>query len=251
MVPSQRSARYLIPLMPVMSVLCAIWLWRLPQWAQRTAMGLGTVFSFLGLGFLGLFLWAGWRIDLYPLWGRLGLLLILALQVLALLRLFGTLFSRASTHTLQASWIWLLGLVLSLFAWFGMLSAPLHTASNTYAPDVVAQVQGAKLATPSNFNGDFERWRFLIPGVGDITPYMDHEPNEDADIAQRLKRFDAVVVHRYWNEPAPDCDKAHCQILAQRIGLRGRHPAGEINLKSLQTPERVMFWHEYLLVKKP
>jgi hypothetical protein len=112
-------------------------------------------------------------------------------------------------------------------------------------------VQGAQLATPSNFNGDFERWRFLIPGVGDITPYMDHEPNEDADIAQRLKHFDAVVVHRYWNEPAPDCDKAHCQILAQRIGLRGRHPAGEINLKSLQTPERVMFWHEYLLVKKP
>jgi len=251
MVPSQRSARYLIPLMPVMSVLCAIWLWRLPQWAQRTAMGLGTVFSLLGLGFLGLFLWAGWRIDLYPLWGRLGLLLILALQVLALLRLFGTLFSRASAQTLQASWIWLFGLVLSLFAWFGMLSAPLHTAANTYAPDVVAQVQGAKLTTPSNFNGDFERWRFLIPGVGDITPYMDHEPNADTDIAQRLKTFDAVVVHRYWDQAAPDCQAAHCQILAQRIGLRGRHPAGEINLKSLQTPERVLFWHEYLLVRKP
>lgn len=251
MVPSQRSARYLIPLMPVMSVLCAIWLWRLPQWAQRTAMGLGTVFSLLGLGFLGLFLWAGWRIDLYPLWGRLGLLLILALQVLALLRLFGTLFSRASAPTLQASWIWLFGLVLSLFAWFGMLSAPLHTAANTYSAEVVAQVQGAKLATPSNFNGDFERWRFLIPGVGKITPYMDHEPNEDTDIAQRLKSFDAVVVHRYWNDAAPDCEKANCQILAQRIGLRGRHPAGEINLKSLQTPERVMFWREYLLVKKP
>ncbi|PUE31155.1 hypothetical protein B9Z35_09010 [Limnohabitans sp. Jir61] len=251
MVPSQRSARYLIPLMPVMSVLCAIWLWRLPQWAQRTAMGLGTVFSLLGLGFLGLFLWAGWRIDLYPLWGRLGLLLILALQVLALLRLFGTLLSRAGAQSIQASWIWLFGLVLSLFAWFGMLCAPLHTASNTYAPEVVAQLQGAKLATPSNFNGDFERWRFLIPGIGNITPYMDHEPNEDADIAKRLKTDDAVVVHRYWQEAAPDCEKAECQILAQRIGLRGRHPAGEINLKSLQTPERVMFWREYLLVKKP
>ena len=251
MVPSQRSARYLIPLMPVMSVLCAVWLWRLPLWAQRTAMGLGTAFSLLGLGFLGLFLWAGWRIDLYPVWGRLGLLLILALQVLALLRLFGTLFARAKGHTLQASWIWLFGLVLSLFAWFGMLSAPLHTASNTYAPDVVAKVQGAKLATPSNFNGDFERWRFLIPGVGRITPYMDHEPNNDAAIAQRVQAFDAVVVHRYWDEAAPDCEVAHCQILAQRIGLRGRHPAGEINLKSLQTPERVMFWREYLLVKKP
>jgi len=251
MVPSQRSARYLIPLMPVMSVLCAIWLWRLPLWAQRTAMGLGTVFSLLGLGFLGLFLWAGWRIDLYPLWGRLGLLLILALQVLALLRLFGTLFARAKGHSLQASWVWLLGLVLSLFAWFGMLSAPLHTASNTYSPEVVAQLQGAKLATPSNFNGDFERWRFLIPSVGRITPYMDHEPNADTDIAQRLKAFDAVVVHRYWHEAPPDCEQANCQILAQRIGLRGRHPAGEINLKSLQTPERVMFWREYLLVKKP
>jgi hypothetical protein len=251
MVPSQRSARYLIPLMPIMSVLCAIWLWRLPQWAQRTAMGLGTVLSLLALGFLGLFLWAGWRIDLYPLWGRLGLLLILALQVLALLRLFGAQFARTSTATLQASWIWLFGLVLSLFAWFGMLSAPLHTASNSYPPTVVAQLQNAKIATPSNFNGDFERWRFLIPGVGDITPYMDHEPNTDADIAQRLNKFDAVVVHRYWNDAAPDCVPINCQILAQRIGLRNRHPSGEITLKRLQTPERVMFWREYLLVKNP
>ena len=251
MVPSQRSARYLIPLMPVMSVLCAIWLWRLPQWAQRIAMGLSTIFSLVGLGFLGLFLWAGWRIDLYPLWGRLGLLLILALQVLALLRLFGTLLSRAGAQTLQASWVWLFGLVLSLFAWFGMLSAPLNTTSNSYAPSVVAQVQGAQLATPSNFNGDFERWRFLIPGVGRITPYMDQKPNNDAAIAQRVQTFDAVVVHRYWDEAAPDCEVAQCQILAQRIGLRGRHPAGEINFKNLQTPERVMFWREYLLVKKP
>lgn len=245
MVPSQRSARYLIPLMPVMSVLCAVGLWRLPAWAQRSVIGLGTVFSLLGLGFLGLFLWAGWRIDLYPLWGRLGLLLILALQVLALLRLFASLLSRPT----PASWLWLFGLVLSLFAWFGMLSAPLHTASNQYSPAVVAQVQGAKLATPSNFNGDFERWRFLIPGVGDIKPYMDSEPNSDTDIAERLKQFDAVVVHRYWNEPAPDCNLARCKLLAQRIGLRGRHPAGEINFKSLQTPERVMFWREYLLIK--
>ena len=249
MVPSQRSARYLIPLMPVMSVLCALWLWQLPQWAQRTAMGLGTVLSLLGLGFLSLFLWAGWRVDLYPLWGRLGLLLILALQVLALLRLFGTLFSR--TSALQSSWIWLFGLVISVFAWFGMLSAPLHTASNTYSPEVVAQLQNAKLATPSNFNGDFERWRFLIPGVGQITPYMDNEPNEDENIAERLKIFDAVVVHRLWTSNAPDCQKIGCQILAQRIGLRGRHAPGEINLHSLRTPESVMFWHEYLLIKKP
>jgi putative flippase GtrA len=251
MVPSQRSARYLIPLMPVMSVLCALWLWRLPQWAQRTAMGLGTLLSLLGLGFLGLILWAGWRIDLYPLWGRLGLLLILALQVLALLRLFATLFSRADPHAMPASWIGLFGLVLSLFAWFGMLSAPLHTAANSYAPEVVAQLRGAKLATPSNFNGDFERWRFLIPGVGSITPYMDDEPNAEADIAQRLTTFDAVVVHRYWTDAAPDCQKAHCRLLAQRIGLRGRHLAGEITLQSLQTPERVLFWREYLLVKQP
>jgi hypothetical protein len=212
-------------------------------------MGLGTLFSLLGLGFLGLFLWAGWRIDLYPLWGRLGLLLILALQVLALLRLLGTLWSRQTPEVI--SWVWLLGLVLSLFAWFGMLCAPLHTPSNGYPPAVVSQLQGATLATPSNFNGDFERWRFLIPGVGTITPYMDHEANDDAAIAQRLRTFDAVVLHRYWNEPAPDCEHAGCQILAQRIGLRGRHPAGEINGHSLQTPERVMFWREYLVVKKP
>lgn len=250
MVPSQRSARYLIPLMPMMSVVCAIWLWRLPHWAQRTAMGLGTVLSWAGLGFLGLFLWAGWRIDLYPLWGRLGLLLILTLQMLALFRLLGTLFSRTGMQSLPASWIWLLGLVLSVFAWFGLLSAPLHSTANTYAPEVVARLQGAQLATPSNFNGDFERWRFLLPGVGDITPYSDHEPNEDADIAERLQNFDAVVVHRYWDQAAPDCTVAQCQLLAQRIGLRGRHAPSEINLQSLKTPERVLFWREYVLVKK-
>jgi putative flippase GtrA len=246
MLPSQRSARYLIPLMPVVAVLCALWLWSLPMWAQRLTMGLGTLFSLVGLGFLGLFLWAGWRIDLYPLWGRLGLLLILALQVVALLRLL-------KPRSLHAAWLWFLGLVLSLFAWFGMLSAPLNAASNGYPAEVVAQIAGKRLGTPSNFNGDFERWRFLLPSVASVHPYWEEDyPTDASHIAQLLTQFDAIVVQSKWNDPAPDCQAAHCTVLAQRIGLRGRHKPGEISFQALRAaPEQVLFWHEYLIVPKP
>ena len=246
MIPSQRSARYVIPLMPVVAVLTALGLWRLPGWAQRLTMGLGTLMSLMGLGFLGLFLWAGWRIDLYPLWGRLGLLLILALQVLALLRLL-------KPRSLYAAWLWFLGLVLSLFAWFGMLSAPLNASSNGYAPEVVAQLAGKRLGTPSNFNGDFERWRFLIPSVADVAPYWEADYPADAPhIAQLLTQYDAIVVQGLWHDPAPDCQAARCQIVAQRIGLRGRHRPGEITWQALRSaPEQVLFWHEYLIVAQP
>jgi hypothetical protein len=187
------------------------------------------------------------------LWGRLGLLLILALQVLALLRLFATLLARQNAPTLQASWIGLFGLVLSLFAWFGMLSAPLNASSNGYAPEVVAQLAGKRLGTPSNFNGDFERWRFLIPSVADVAPYWEADYPADAPhIAQLLTQYDAIVVQGLWHDPAPDCQAARCQIVAQRIGLRGRHRPGEITWQALRSaPEQVLFWHEYLIVAQP
>jgi putative flippase GtrA len=265
MLPSQRSARYLIALMPAVAVLCALYVWRLPQWAQRAALGFSTLFSLCALGLLALLLWAGWRIDVYPLWGRLGLLLVLAIQVLALARLLWAVVKPSATR-LYGAWLWLLGLVLSLFAWFGLLSAPLHGAGNQYKPDTVSTIQaahalnvaqgqvkaesGLRLATPSNFNADFERWRFLLPRVQHLSPYPDQTEPTPAQIQTWLGANDAVIVYRHWNESPPDCAAAQCQIIGQRIGLRSRHRNGEINPKSLQTPEQILFWREYLLVRK-
>jgi hypothetical protein len=248
MVPSQRSARYLIPLMPMVAVLCALHLWQLPRWAQRVSLVLGCVMGLGGLAFLGLFLWGGWRLDLYPLWGRLGLLLVLVLQVLALLRL---LWPAATDTTLRTSWMWLLGLCVSLFAWFGLLNAPLHGASNQYDAPAQARVQGSRLLTPSNFNGDFERWRFVLPGVRDITPYRDDLPTDAAQLREWFKDHDAVIVRRIWNDVEPDCGAAGCEIMGQRLAIRGRHRPGDITWQSLQTPEVLLFWREYLLVKRP
>jgi hypothetical protein len=246
MVPSQRSARYLIALMPMVAVLCALHLWQLPRWVQRLTLMLGCVMGLGGLAFLGLFFWGGWRLDLYPLWGRLGLLLILALQVLALLRL---LWPSARDQSLRASWLWLLGLSVSLFAWFGLLSAPLHSRDNQYDARVQARVQGAHLLTPSNFNGDFERWRFLLPTVRQITPYRDDIVTDAAQLRTWLQDHDAVIVRRTWDEPAPDCAEAGCEVVGQRVAIRGRHRPGDITLTSVRTPELLLFWREYLVVR--
>lgn len=247
MVPSQRSARYLIPLMPMVAVLCALHLWQLPRWAQRVSLVLGCVLGLGGLAFLGLFLWGGWRLDLYPVWGRLGLLLILVLQVLALLRL---LWPSASDATLRASWLWLLGLCVSLFAWFGLLNAPLHGTGNQYDARAQARVQGAHLLTPSNFNGDFERWRFVLPGVKAITPYRDDVSTDAAQLREWFTQHEAVIVRRAWNEAAPDCEATGCEFIGERLAIRGRHRAGDINWQSVQTPEVLLFWREFLLVRR-
>lgn len=247
MIPSQRSARYLIPLMPMVAVLCALHLWQLPRWAQRVSLVLGCLLGLGGLAFLGLFLWGGWRLDLYPLWGRLGLLLILVLQVMALLRL---LWPSAADTSLRASWLWLLGLCVSLFAWFGLLNAPLHAAGNQYDAQAHARVRGAHLLTPSNFNGDFERWRFVLPEVQTITPYRDDTPTDTTQLREWLKDHEAVIVRGTWNEAAPDCEAAGCDVLGQRLAIRGRHRPGDINWQSVQTPEALLFWREYLLVRR-
>jgi hypothetical protein len=192
-------------------------------------------------------LWAGWRTELYPLWGRLALLLILALQVIALLRLLQSVLTRAQQR--PSAWLWLTGLVLSLFTWFSMLSAPLNSSGNMYSADVVAQVKGKSLATPSNFNGDFERWRFILPDVSQITPYADELSVSDARVAELLKTHEAVIVWRHWNEAAPVCQPDVCTVIGSRIALRGRHGPGEVTLRKLRRPERVFFWREYLVAK--
>ena len=245
LLPSQRSARYLIPLMPVVAVLCATQLGRWPAWVQRLSLGLSTLLSLAAMGLLGLFLWAGWRIDLYPLWGRLGLLLVLLLQALALVRLFVSITRRRDTTRVHTAWVWLLGWVISLYAWFGLLSAPLHTAGNRYSDATRSHLLGARLAVPSYFNGDFERWRFLLPTVAHIEPYA---ADGSVPLPELLARYDAVVVHGRFHDAAPDCAALGCRLVEQRLALRGRHPPGEINASALRTPESVLFWREYLLL---
>lgn len=259
LLPSQRSSRYLIPLMPMVAVLCALHLARLPLWAHRVTLGASTLLSVGVLGLLGLFLWAGWRVALYPLWGRLGLLLILVVQVLALLRLLvsvlGSVRAPHAAPRLLTGWVWLLGLVISLYAWFGMLSAPLHTASNQYSEAVRARLAQGRVAVPSYFNGDFERWRFLLDTRTQLTPYdapaLQQAPTAEAQHALLrawLAGYDAVVVHGHWDAPPPDCAHLGCEVLAQRIALRGRHRSDEINATSVRVPEQLFFWREYLLV---
>jgi hypothetical protein len=248
MVPSQRSARYLIPLMPFAAVLSALYVWRLNDVVQRLVIAAGALLSFVGLSLLGLFLWAGWRTELYPLWGRLGLLLILALQAFALLRLLQTVLVSAKQR--PSAWLWLTGLVLSLFTWFGMLSAPLNSSGNTYSSEIKTKLQHKTLATPSNFNGDFERWRFLLPTVESITPYSDELVVSDARLGTLLQQYDAVVVWRYWDESAPACANNACEVLGSRIALRGRHAPEELTWQAMKTPERVFFWREYLVVRR-
>ena len=257
MLPSQRSSRYLIPLMPAVAVLCALQIERGAAIWHRLSLAMSALLSLVALAVLGLFLWAGIRIDLYPLWGRMGLYLMLALQVLALLRIASAVW-RASSG-LQTSWVWLLGWVISLYAWFGMLSAPLHSSPNTYSAASQARVAEMRLAVPSYFNGDFERWRFLLPRVAQITPYpaddlrvdATHTDSEvQAQLQNLLRTHDAVVVHALWTEAAPDCVALGCDIVQQRVALRGRHKSGEIHAAALHTPETLLFWREYLLVRQ-
>ena len=257
MLPSQRSSRYLIPLMPMVAVLCALHIERGPALWHRLSLAASTVLSLAGLAVLGLFLWAGNRIELYPLWGRMGLYLMLALQVLALLRLSMSVWRAPAV--LHTGWVWLLGWVISLYGWFGMLSAPLHSGTNRYSITSQKQVAGLQLAVPSYFNGDFERWRFLLPSVARITPYPADELRVDAthspaDTQAHLKTLlathDAVVVHARWQDPAPDCAALGCVVVQQRVALRGRHKPGEIHAQALQSPESLLFWREYLLVRQ-
>lgn len=240
--PSQRSARYVIPAMPALAMLIALYWERI---ARRWFL-LSLLLSGLFLGVLGRIGWAAHELGIGTS-TELGatLLTVAAGFILLISGLLKPAWTRACT----------VATCLMVYACFSLTTAPLNGPAGHYPDEVTAPLNKARIAVPSSFNGQFERFQFLLPGNrfvpydGDALARADAQRPPQEELKRLLASHDAVI----WlpltpSEQAPPCVPA-CTVLGTRWEVKGRHQSGEITLANLWYPQIWLFRREWLLAR--
>ena len=211
--PSQRSGRYLLPVMPAFAALIALHWDRLPLWGFRIAL-------ILQVMILAVLLWLGSRLQLsvpiseagawtysYGHWILMGASVLLALA--GLLRK-----DLCKTAALATCFLCYCALNSSL--------SPLEGQLGRYSPAVIAQVQDKDLWIPCDYRAKDEEYRLLLPSAR-LHGYLASEAGE---VAQLSANYPLVLVQAPLGVKPVVCDS--CQILGQRMEMRARHSNEEI-----------------------
>ena len=230
--PSQRSGRYLLPVMPAFAALIALYWDRLPLWGFRIAL-------LLQLLLLSLLSWIGINLQLsqfmdatatwtysYCHWALMaaGLLVVL----------FG-LFKRNLTKTssLAACFLVYCALTSSL--------APLEGRLGRYSAETVAQLQDKDVWIPCDYRAKDEEYRLLMPGAK-LHGYLAKEAGE---VAVLTSAYPLVAVHTPLGVQPILCES--CQIVGQRMEMRARHSNEEIKEMLMGQIGKHLFVNEYLV----
>lgn len=247
--PSQRSARYVIPAMPAVAMLVALHWREIPRaWFVPTLLLAAPV-----LLVVGRLAWVGHEIGLASTTGialTLGLLLFTGLVIAA-----GLLRSRWSRGAAVLT-------ALLVYAGFNAMVAPMDGPLGRYDAHAIAAAPAGRIAVPSGFNGQFERFQFLLPGAHEFVPYdsraqararrgPDAEGQAQAteELRQLLGTHAAVVwTASHGEQSAPPC-LPECRVLGERWLLTSRHAPGEIRRDNLWYPQQWLYRREWLLVQ--
>ena len=231
--PSQRSGRYLLPVMPAFAALIALFWDKLPLWSFRIAL-------LLQLLVLSLLLWIGINLQFsqsmgdaaaawtfsYFHWALMGVGVMLAL-----LGLFKPSYSK--TIALAACFLVYCALTSSL--------APLEGRLGRYSTETIAQLQGKDIWIPCDYRAKDEEYRLLIPGAK-LHGYL---AKDAAELATLTATYPLVAVHLPLGAKPTLCDS--CQIVGQRMEMRARHSNEEIQQMFLGQIGKHLFVTEYLI----
>ena len=229
MLPSQRSARYLIPAMPAVAVLIALY------WSRigRIWFSLTLVFCILGVAAIGVIGAGALRAtDDYGAYSPFFWALLVLTVGTCVVGIVKSQWARAITAT--AGFAFLLAL-----AW---VTAPFNGPLGQFKPETIALVKGQQISVPNNFNGQFERYQFLLTGAK-IVPYDAPQPVDYADVDTLLKtsRY-ALVQRRKGKLPCTEC-----RIIDVRWDIRSRQDPKEGTWAALTSPDTFWYSQEYLV----
>jgi len=229
MVPTQRSTRYLIPAMPALAVLIALYWDRI----ARIWFSLTLLLCLMGALAMGLIGFGGIRATQDA--GLYSPFYWLFLGALALACIAG-MFRPGLTRPVAAVSSFA---VLFSLAW---ATAPFNGDMGHFSARTNALLKGQAVSVPSNFNGHFERYEFIIPGAK-IVPYFAAQPVDYQDVNALFNntRY-ALVQRRVGQKP---CDA--CRILDERWDLRSRQDEREGTLGAFRSPETYWYAKEYLV----
>ena len=230
--PSQRSGRYLLPVMPALAALIALHWERLPMWGFRVALILQVIiFSVL--------IWIGSQLQQSTFQGDVGtwtysyghwafMIISLGLVIIGLLKKQST-----KTIALAACFLTYLGLASSL--------APLEGKLGRFTPEVIAQVQDKDLWVPCDYRAKDEEFRLLLPSSR-LHGYLASEAGE---LSKLTSNYPLVLVQTPLGTKPELCDS--CQIIGRRMEMRARHSNEEIIEMLKGHFGQYLFVNEYLI----
>ncbi len=231
--PSQRSARYVIPVMPAVAALMALYAPRIHRvwWMLTLAL---TATASLALA------WVAWCLNgVFDPGAGYSPLYFAALAAVCAACGVGLWYAP-----------WRIGLTAATgVAWLallGALAAPFDAASNHYSASVRAQLAGQSVWVPQNFNAQFERFQFSLK----TSPRLQALPYE---ASQGLPPKSADQQGAWAIVLAPFDANAPLDALATRWVLRSRQAPGEVTwaaLGSEQGVRRLLVEREVLLMPR-
>jgi 4-amino-4-deoxy-L-arabinose transferase-like glycosyltransferase len=230
--PSQRSGRYLLPVMPAFAALIALYWDRLPLWGFRIAL-------LLQLLVLSLLLWIGINLQFSQFMGDAGSWSysychwILMATGVALVLLGLVKRNLTKTLSLAACFLVYCALTSSL--------TPLEGKLGRYSIETIAQLQDKDVWIPCDYRAKDEEYRLLMPGAK-LHGYL---AKEAGDVAVLTSSYPLVAVHVPLGAQPALCDS--CQIVGQRMEMRARHSNEEIQQMLMGQVGKYLFVTEYLV----
>lgn len=230
--PSHRSGRYLLPIMPAMAALIALHWRQLPLWGFRLAL-------LMQMMLIMFFYWLGWDLQgstwlnttsvwNYPVWHW-------ALLIVALVAVFIGLANKecAKLMALAGSFLCYCALVSSL--------SPLDGPLGHYNEATIKQVQNQHVWIPCSFRAKNEEYRLLLPGAH-LHGYSVKEAKQLDLLAERYSTFVAYVPQGKIPELC-----AGCKIMGGRVHMLTRQRAHEIKSILSGKVGTYLFVNEYLI----
>jgi 4-amino-4-deoxy-L-arabinose transferase-like glycosyltransferase len=221
--PSQRSGRYLLPIMPAIAILLAIHWQQLHRFVFWIALVLqATVLIALA--------WLSWNIDLwtYPVWHWILLSASIGVVGFGLFRI-----SLTKSAALLACFMSYLVLTNSIM--------PLEGSSGRFSKETIQKLQGKTVWFPCDFRAKDEEYRLLIPGAN-IKGYPVSEAREIKKLAERYSLF---AVQAPLQSKLELC--ADCVMLGERLEMRTRHNDKEIKAMFMGQVSDNLFVKEYIV----
>jgi 4-amino-4-deoxy-L-arabinose transferase-like glycosyltransferase len=245
-IPSQRSARYVIPAMPALAIIMALYWERIGRvWLWITA-----AITVPALVMLGRIAWVMGDMQIASS-GDIAMILIAVFVGLA--------GAAATFITKSGGRAGALVACAAVYASFGLMVAPLEAPNAQYSAAVQQQMRGARIAVPNGFTGQYERYHFVFPDSR-LTPYDAEGRNTGAlkpelppqeRLPFLLSQFNAVVwLQDNAADTAPPC-ASQCQVMGSRWHVKSRHKEGEVTLNNLWMPQQWLFGRELLIVPQP
>ena len=230
--PSQRSGRYLLPIMPAFAALIALHWDRLPLWGFRIALLLQALL-------LGLLLWLGINLQRTTVTAELALWHYSPLHwVLMALSVFLVMAGLLLPKQCKVF------ALMSCFLVYGALTsslAPLEGQLGRFSSQTIERLQGKDVWIPCDYRAKDEEYRLLLPGV----QLHGYQAKDAGDIEGLTKAYPIVAVHSATGVAPILCDS--CQILGQRMEMRARHSDQEIKEMFFGKVAEHLFVMEYLV----